>query len=85
MFFKLIKIIHIIEFQDGLKQRLSSETESERLDWVQSIRAASYGELRRQLQILREKIDKRRGNAHDVDVEMVRLQGGREIGDLIEF
>lgn len=73
------------EFQDGLKQRLATNSEQERNDWLQAIRTASYGELRRQLQELREKIEKRRGNAHDVDVEMVRLQVGKEIGDLIEF
>lgn len=52
---------------------------------MQAIRTASYGEMRKQLQQLREKIEKRRGNATDVDVEMVRLQIGKEIGDLIEF
>lgn len=64
---------------------MAANSEQERNDWLQAIRTASYGELRRQLQELREKIEKRRGNAHDVDVEMVRLQVGKEIGDLIEF
>lgn len=55
------------------------------MEWVESVRRASYDELRKQVQILREKIEKRRGNAHDVDMDMVRLQIGKEIGDLIEL
>lgn len=75
-----------LEFQDGLKQRLAAATDSERTDWMQAIRAASYDQLRAQMQRLREQIEKRRGNASgDVDVEMMRLQVGKEIGDLIEF
>lgn len=68
-----------------MKQRLATNSHHERTDWLQAIRTASYGEMRKQLQLLREKIEKRRGNGSDVDVEMVRLQIGKEIGDLIEF
>lgn len=74
-----------IEFQDSLKQRLSANTETERNDWVQAIRHASYEEMRKKLQQLREKLEKRRDNAQDVDVDMIRLQVGKEIGDLIKF
>lgn len=73
------------EFQDGLRQRLAAYTEAERYDWIKSIQSASYGQLRKQLQMLREKIEKRKDATHDVDVEMVRLQVGKEIGDLINF
>lgn len=73
------------EFQDSLKQRLSANTETERHDWVQAIRHASYEEMRKKLQQLREKLEKRRDNAQDVDVDMIRLQVGKEIGDLIKF
>lgn len=74
------------EFQDGLKQRLAANSDAERHDWMQAIRAASYDQLRAQLQRLREQIEQRRGNASgDVDVDMMRLQVGKEIGDLIEF
>lgn len=52
---------------------------------MQAIRHASYEEMRRKLQSLREKLEKRRDNAQDVDVDMMRLQVGKEIGDLIEF
>lgn len=41
--------------------------------------------MRAQLQYLREQIEKRRGNRVDVDVDMHRLQTGKEIGDLIQF
>lgn len=78
--------VFYIEFQDGLKQRLAAASETERSDWVQAIQLAGYDQLRRQLQRLRELIERRRGNANgDVDVDMVRLQVGKEIGDLIEF
>lgn len=73
------------EFQDNLKQRLSTNTESERNDWIQAIRQASYEEMRKKLKNLREQIEKRRDNKQDVDVYMIRLQVGKEIGDLIEF
>lgn len=75
----------IEEFQDGLRQRLAASTEAERNDWIKSIQSASYGQLRKQLQLLREKLEKRKDATHDVDVEMVRLQVGKEIGDLINF
>lgn len=78
--------VFYIEFQDGLKQRLAAGTVAERADWMQAIRLAGYDQLRRQLQRLREQIERRRGNGSgDVDVDMVRLQVGKEIGDLIEF
>lgn len=75
----------LLEFQDSLKQRLSANTESERQDWVHAIRHASYEEMRKKLQALRERLEQRRDNAQDVDVDMMRLQVGKEIGDLIEF
>lgn len=76
----------ITEFQDNLKQRLSTNTEAERTDWIQAIRHASYEEMRKKLQALREQIEKRRDNKQDIDVDMMRLQIGKEIGEnLIEF
>lgn len=77
-----------IEFQDNLKQRLSTNTETERADWIQAIRHASYEEMRKKLQSLREQIEKRRDTKQDIDVDMMRLQIGKEIGecdDLIQF
>lgn len=76
-----------VEFQDNLKQRLSTNTEAERDDWIQAIRHASYEEMRKKLQKLREQIEKRRDTKQDVDVDMMRLQIGKEIGedDLIQF
>ncbi|XP_059618868.1 inositol polyphosphate-4-phosphatase type I A [Phlebotomus argentipes] len=68
-----------IEFEDGLTQRIATNSEAERLDWTRAIQMASYGELRRQLQVLMEKIERKRGNIHDLDVDMLRLQNGREI------
>lgn len=73
------------EFQDNLKQRLSTNTEAERTDWIQAIRQASYEEMRKKLKNLREQIERRRDNKQDVDVDMMRLQVGKEIGDLIQF
>lgn len=74
------------EFQDNLKQRLSTNTEAERADWIQAIRHASYEEMRKKLQSLREQIEKRRDTKQDIDVDMMRLQIGKEIGEnLIEF
>lgn len=81
-FFSII----ITEFQDNLKQRLSTNTEAERTDWIQAIRHASYEEMRKKLQSLREQIEKRRDTKQDIDVDMMRLQIGKEIGEnLIEF
>lgn len=75
-----------IEFQDNLKQRLSTNTEAERDAWVEAIHHASYEEMRKKLQKLREQIEKRRDNKQDIDVDMMRLQIGKEIGeDLIQF
>lgn len=82
---RVIDGISFAEFQDNLKQRLSANTESERMDWIEAIRHASYEEMRRKLQVLREKLEKRRNNTQDLDVDMVRLQVGKEIGDLISF
>lgn len=79
-------LLRFAEFQDNLKQRLSTNTEAERTDWIQAIRHASYEEMRKKLQKLREQIEKRRDNKQDIDVDMIRLQVGKEIGDdLIHF
>lgn len=77
----------IIEFRDNLKQRLSTNTEAERTDWIQAIRHASYEEMCKKLQTLREQIEKRRDVKQDIDVNMMRLRIGKEIGeeDLIQF
>lgn len=68
---------------------MATNTESERNDWIQAIRHASYEEMRKKLQNLREQLEKRRDNKQDIDVDMIRLQVGKEIGDteinLIEF
>lgn len=76
---------NFLEFDDGLKQRLAAETEKERTEWIQSIQIASYGAMRAQLQYLREQIERKRGNTQDVDVDMLRMQSGNDIGDLINF
>lgn len=83
----IVLTFSITEFQDNLKQRLSTNTETERADWIQAIRHASYEEMRKKLQSLREQIEKRRDNKQDIDVDMMRLQVGKEIGefDLIQF
>lgn len=76
------------EFEDGLSQRLAASTETERNEWVHSLRMAGYDVMRAQLQYLREQIEKRRGSHRlDVDVDMHRLQSGHQIGDddLIQF
>lgn len=42
--------------------------------------------MRKKLQKLREQIENRRDNKQDIDVDMIRLQIGKEIGEnLIEF
>lgn len=42
--------------------------------------------MRKKLQKLREQIENRRDNKQDIDVDMIRLQIGKEIGeDLIQF
>lgn len=57
----------------------------ERSDWIQSIKLASYEVIRTQMHALREQIERKRGNRQDVDVELVRVQQNKEIGDLIQF
>lgn len=77
--------VFYLEFEDGLRQRFATNTEQERLEWMQAIGLAGYDVKRAQLKYLREQIDKKRGMIHDVDVDMLRLQTGKEIGDLIDF
>lgn len=77
--------VFYLEFEDGLRQRFATNTEQERLEWMQAIGLAGYDVKRAQLKYLREQIDKKRGMIHDVDVDMLRLQTGKEIGDLINF
>ncbi len=64
-----------------MTQRLATHTEQERTDWIQAIRLAGYDVMRAQLQYLRDQIEKRRGNRMDIDLEMHRLQTGKEIGE----
>ncbi|XP_058444865.1 type II inositol 3,4-bisphosphate 4-phosphatase isoform X2 [Malaya genurostris] len=76
--------VFYLEFEDGLRQRFATNTDQERLEWMQSIGLAGYDVKRAQLKYLREQIDKKRGLVHDVDVDMLRLQTGKEI-DLAEI
>lgn len=57
----------------------------ERSDWIEAIKLASYEVIRTQMHSLREQIERKRGNRQDVDVELVRVQQNKEIGDLIQF
>lgn len=84
-FYFLFLYVPSTEFEDGLRQRFATNTEQERLEWMQAIGLAGYDVKRAQLKYLREQIDKKRGMIHDVDVDMLRLQTGKEIGDLINF
>uniref|UniRef100_A0A2M4CZ46 phosphatidylinositol-3,4-bisphosphate 4-phosphatase n=1 Tax=Anopheles darlingi TaxID=43151 RepID=A0A2M4CZ46_ANODA len=68
-----------LEFQDGMRQRFTANTEQERLEWMQAIGLAGYDMKRAQLKYLREEIDRKRGMIHDVDIDMLRLQTGKEI------
>ncbi|XP_055548237.1 inositol polyphosphate-4-phosphatase type I A isoform X2 [Wyeomyia smithii] len=76
--------VFYLEFEDGLRQRFAANTDLERLEWIQAIGLAGYDVKRAQLKFLREQIDKKRGLVHDVDVDMLRLQTGKEI-DLAEI
>lgn len=69
------------EFQDGMRQRFTANSEQERLEWMQAIGLAGYDMKRAQLKYLREEIDRKRGMIHDVDIDMLRLQTGKEIGE----
>uniref|UniRef100_A0A8D8H6Q0 phosphatidylinositol-3,4-bisphosphate 4-phosphatase n=1 Tax=Culex pipiens TaxID=7175 RepID=A0A8D8H6Q0_CULPI len=71
--------VFYLEFEDGLRQRFATNTDQERLEWMQAIGLAGYDVKRAQLKYLREQIDKKRGMIHDVDVDMLRLQTGKEI------
>lgn len=73
------------EFNDGLKQRFACSSEVEKSDWIDAIKMASYEKIRAKMHDLREQIEKKRGNRQDVDVEVARVQEGKEIGDLITF
>uniref|UniRef100_A0A2M4A4V2 phosphatidylinositol-3,4-bisphosphate 4-phosphatase n=1 Tax=Anopheles triannulatus TaxID=58253 RepID=A0A2M4A4V2_9DIPT len=68
-----------LEFQDGMRQRFTASSEQERLEWMQAIGLAGYDMKRAQLKYLREEIDRKRGMIHDVDIDMLRLQTGKEI------
>ncbi|XP_055618165.1 type II inositol 3,4-bisphosphate 4-phosphatase isoform X3 [Toxorhynchites rutilus septentrionalis] len=71
--------VFFLEFEDGLRQRFATNTDQERLEWMQAIGLAGYDVKRAQLKYLREQIDKKQGTIHDVDVDMLRLQTGKEI------
>uniref|UniRef100_A0A182N1G6 phosphatidylinositol-3,4-bisphosphate 4-phosphatase n=1 Tax=Anopheles dirus TaxID=7168 RepID=A0A182N1G6_9DIPT len=73
-----------LEFNDGLRQRFAANTQQERFEWMQAIGLAEYDIKRAQLKYLREQIDRNRGTIHDVDIDMLRLQTGKEI-DLNEI
>uniref|UniRef100_A0A182K713 phosphatidylinositol-3,4-bisphosphate 4-phosphatase n=1 Tax=Anopheles christyi TaxID=43041 RepID=A0A182K713_9DIPT len=76
--------VFYLEFNDGLRQRFAANTQQERLEWMQAIGLAEYDIKRAQLKYLREQIDRNRGTIHDVDIDMLRLQTGKEI-DLNEI
>jgi hypothetical protein len=70
------------EFEDGLNQRLATNTDAERTDWSNCLISASCDFMRAKLKYLREEIEKKRGATHvDVDVEMLRSKTGKEIGE----
>lgn len=68
-----------------MKQRFSCNSETEKSDWIDAIKMASYEKIRAKMHDLREQIEKKRGNRQDVDVEVIRVKEGKEIGDLIQF
>ncbi|XP_058064443.1 inositol polyphosphate-4-phosphatase type I A [Anopheles bellator] len=70
--------VFYLEFNDGLRQRFAANTEQERFEWMQAIGLAGYDIKRAQLKYLREQIDRKRGMIHDVDIDMLRLQTGKE-------
>ncbi|XP_050079267.1 inositol polyphosphate-4-phosphatase type I A isoform X2 [Anopheles maculipalpis] len=76
--------VFYLEFNDGLRQRFAANTQQERFEWMQAIGLAEYDIKRAQLKYLREQIDRHRGTIHDVDIDMLRLQTGKEI-DLNEI
>uniref|UniRef100_A0A182MTK1 phosphatidylinositol-3,4-bisphosphate 4-phosphatase n=1 Tax=Anopheles culicifacies TaxID=139723 RepID=A0A182MTK1_9DIPT len=76
--------VFYLEFNDGLRQRFAANTQQERYEWMQAIGLAEYDIKRAQLKYLREQIDRHRGTIHDVDIDMLRLQTGKEI-DLNEI
>ncbi|KFB39647.1 AGAP000124-PA-like protein [Anopheles sinensis] len=76
--------VFYLEFDDGLRQRFAANSLQERLEWMQAIGLAGYDIKRAQLKYLREQIDRKRGTVHDVDIDMLRLQTGKEI-DLNEI
>ncbi|XP_052873427.1 inositol polyphosphate-4-phosphatase type I A [Anopheles cruzii] len=75
--------VFYLEFNDGLRQRFAANTEQERFEWMQAIGLAGYDIKRAQLKYLREQIDRKRGMIHDVDIDMLRLQTGKETGELL--
>uniref|UniRef100_A0A182S6S9 phosphatidylinositol-3,4-bisphosphate 4-phosphatase n=1 Tax=Anopheles maculatus TaxID=74869 RepID=A0A182S6S9_9DIPT len=79
-----LAVTFFAEFNDGLRQRFAANTQQERFEWMQAIGLAEYDIKRAQLKYLREQIDRHRGTIHDVDIDMLRLQTGKEI-DLNEI
>lgn len=53
--------VFYLEFEDGLRQRFATNTDQERLEWMQAIGLAGYDVKRAQLKYLREQIDKSAG------------------------
>ncbi|XP_065160190.1 inositol polyphosphate-4-phosphatase type I A-like isoform X2 [Atheta coriaria] len=71
-------------FDGGLCQSLAASSETERISWMDAIRAASYEGIRAELHTLRQCIERRRTHKPHVDVNMWRLQRTHSI-DLSEL
>lgn len=67
------------EFEDGLRQRVGTNSQAERNDWIQAITRASYEEMKMRLQLLQERLDRKKGAVLDIDIDMLRLQTGANV------
>lgn len=72
--------IFILVFEGGLCQAFAANSESERSNWIEAIRQASYECVRSQLIALRQCVERKRGHKPDTDLQMWRIQRGHVLG-----
>lgn len=66
-------------FEGGLSQHLAAFSEQERDSWLEAIQLASYECMRSQLLALQQRLEMRRGQDPDLDIQMWRLRRGQTL------
>ncbi|XP_075229404.1 inositol polyphosphate-4-phosphatase type I A isoform X2 [Lycorma delicatula] len=66
-------------FDGGLSQHIAAHSEQERDAWLEAIQLGSYESMRSQLLALQQRMELRRGQDPDLDIQMWRLRRGQHL------